>query len=176
MTHEESTLVEANLCGVLLALETASFIFGSCRCRVFAWVRCINEENNQLPTVHTGHCTVCSRIYHLVLLLNPIDRDLLFQSVETQYTNYASIYSQGLTKTAEAYRIINDMLERGSSARFERSHFILTKINNETILDVADTLAVDDIYLYNLDGEIEFSTREVYLGWKATPGHPSMLF
>ena len=61
-----------------LALETASFIFGSCRCRVFAWVRCINEENNQLPTVHTGHCTVCSRIYHLVLLLNPIDRDLLF--------------------------------------------------------------------------------------------------
>lgn len=99
-----------------------------------------------------------------------------FQSVETQYTNYASIYSQGLTKTAEAYRIINDMLERRIVSAIRTIALYSDQINNETILDVADTLAVDDIYLYNLDGEIEFSTREVYLGWKATPGHPVHAF
>src|SRR5690554_2222432 len=99
-----------------------------------------------------------------------------FQSVETQYINYASIYSQGLTKTAEAYRIINDMLERRIVSAIRTIALYSDQINNETILDVAYTLAVDDIYLYNLDGEIEFSTREVYLGWKATPGHPVHAF
>ena len=37
---------------------------------------------------------------------------------------------------------------------------------------LADTLEVDEIYLYNLTGEIEYSTREAYLNWQATPGHP----
>lgn len=33
-------------------------------------------------------------------------------SLEGQYINYASIYSHGLTKTAEAYRVINHLLEK----------------------------------------------------------------
>ena len=57
-----------------------------------------------------------------------------FQSVETQYINYASIYSQGLTKTAEAYRIINDMLERRIVSAIRTIALYSDQINNETIL------------------------------------------
>lgn len=95
-----------------------------------------------------------------------------YTSLEAQYINYASVYSHGLTKTAEAARIINDMLERRLLSAIRTIALYSEQITNETLADLADTLAIDDIYFYNPSGEIEFSTRDVYLGWQATPGHP----
>ncbi|NMB02125.1 MAG: phosphodiesterase [Firmicutes bacterium] len=99
-------------------------------------------------------------------------RNYFLKSLETEYVNYASIYSHGLTKTAEAYRIINDMLERRIISSNRTIALNPDHITNESLVALADTLAVDEIYLYNPQGEIIFSTRDAYLGWQALPGHP----
>lgn len=106
--------------------------------------------------------------YFLILSIE----DTFFKFLEKQYINYATIYSHELTKTAEAYRITNDILERKIVSSIRTVALYSNQMTSEALVDLADTLAVDDIFLYNPAGEIEYSTRAEYLGWLATPGHP----
>lgn len=105
------------------------------------------------------------------LIIRSIEKNFL-QSIENQYINYASIYSQGLTKTAEAYRIINDMLERRILSAIKTVSLYSEQVSNEILDELADSLAIDEIYWYNPEGVIEFATKGKYIGWTATPSHP----
>lgn len=105
------------------------------------------------------------------LIIRSIEKNFL-QSIENQYINYASIYSQGLTKTAEAYRIINDMLERRILSAIKTVSLYPEQVSNEILDELADSLAIDEIYWYNPEGVIEFATKGKYIGWTATPSHP----
>lgn len=105
------------------------------------------------------------------LIIRSIEKNFL-QSIENQYINYASIYSQGLTKTAEAYRIINDMLERRILSAIKTVSLYSEQVSNEILDELADSLAIEEIYWYNPEGVIEFATKGKYIGWTATPSHP----
>lgn len=46
------------------------------------------------------------------------------------------------------------------------------KLTNEYLVALGENLGVNEIYLYNSNGEIIFSTVDAYLGWVAPEGHP----
>lgn len=98
--------------------------------------------------------------------------NFFLETLENEYINYANVYSHGLTKSAEAYGIINDILERRLLSASRTAGLYSDLVTNATLVALSDTLAVDEIYLYNPTGVIEYSTRGAYLGWEALPGHP----
>lgn len=98
--------------------------------------------------------------------------DTFFDFLETQYINHATVFSHDLTKAAEAYLITNDMLERRILSSIRTVALYSDQVSNEALVDLADTLAVDDIFLYSPNGRIDYSSRPEYLGWLANPGHP----
>ena len=46
------------------------------------------------------------------------------------------------------------------------------KYDNDALSVIGDRFLLDEIYLYNSDGEIIYSKDLKYLGWKAHEGHP----
>lgn len=106
-----------------------------------------------------------------VLLVRAI-RGYFFQLLETQSINYAQIYSHSLTKSREAYHIINDLLEEKLFSASGTTALYSAHMTSESLAELAGVLGVDEIYIYNGEGEIIHSTREEYLGWRAQPGHP----
>ena len=44
--------------------------------------------------------------------------------------------------------------------------------NNLSLTDLAEQLQVDQISLYNAQGEIIYSDTKEYVGWQAYEGHP----
>ncbi len=50
------------------------------------------------------------------------------------------------------------------------------RLNNEYLIELSKDLGVDEIYLYNQNGEIIFSTIDEYMGWIAPEGHPVQQF
>ena len=51
--------------------------------------------------------------------------------------------------------------------------FFFYQVTDEALGALAAALSVDEIYIYNPQGVIKYSTRPEYLGWMATPGHPT---
>lgn len=49
-------------------------------------------------------------------------------------------------------------------------------MSNEYLINLAKAIGVDEIYLYNPQGEIIYSTIDGYLGWVAPEGHPVQQF
>src|SRR5690554_4025895 len=81
--------------------------------------------------------------YFLILSIE----DTFFKFLEKQYINYATIYSHELTKTAEAYRITNDILERKIVSSIRTVALYSNQMTSKTLIDLTDTLAIDDIFL-----------------------------
>lgn len=99
-------------------------------------------------------------------------RNYFLEKMEQEYINYTRVYSHSLTKTAEAYGIINETLEKRLLSASRTAARYAEQITNESLIELADLLEVDEIYVFSPEGEIIYSTREAYLGWQALPGHP----
>lgn len=106
-----------------------------------------------------------------MLLIGSI-RSYFLKMLETESLNYARVYSHTLTKSTDAYNIINETLERRLLSASRTAALQARNIDDESLMELAEVLAVDDIFVYNAEGVIEYSTREEYLGWRAYPGHP----
>lgn len=92
--------------------------------------------------------------------------------LQTQSINYARIYTHSLTKTKEAYDLINELLEDKLLSASGTTALYSAHMTSESLTGLARLLGVDDIFIYNAEGEIVHSNREEYLGWRAEPGHP----
>jgi diguanylate cyclase (GGDEF)-like protein len=99
-------------------------------------------------------------------------RNLYLSRLEAEYSNYAHVYSHSLTKSQSAYLAINDVLERRLRSATSTVALCADPVTNEGLHQLAESLVVDEIYLYNPQGVIEYSTRPEYLGWIAKTGHP----
>ena len=51
--------------------------------------------------------------------------------------------------------------------------FFFYQVTDEALGALAAALSVDEISIHDPQGVIEYSTRPEYLGWMATPGHPT---
>lgn len=105
------------------------------------------------------------------LLIRAI-RGYFFQMLETQSINYAANYSHSLTKAAQAYEIINDLMADKILTASKATALYSQDLTNEAVSELAEMLGVDEIYFYNSQGVVEYSNRAHYVGWTALPGHP----
>lgn len=103
-------------------------------------------------------------------------RKYFLDSLEQEYNNYAAVYSHSLTKTTEAYNIINESLEKRLLSASRTAARYSAELTNQSLMELAEILDVEEIYVYNSAGEIVYSTREEYLGWQAYPEHPVFEF
>jgi len=103
-------------------------------------------------------------------------RNLFLRRLEEESLNYASIYTHSLTKSREAYNAINDLLEERLLTALSTTALFSHQMTDQALRALAESLSVDEIYIYNPQGVIEVSTRPEYLGWEARPGHPVYAF
>lgn len=99
-------------------------------------------------------------------------RTLLLRRLEEESRSYASVFSHSLMKSREAYRAINNLLEARLLAATSTAALFSNEMTDEALQALAESMSVDEIYIYNPEGIIEVSTRPEYLGWEALPGHP----
>jgi diguanylate cyclase (GGDEF)-like protein len=99
-------------------------------------------------------------------------RTLFLGRLEEESLNYASIYSHSLVKSREAYSVINELLEDRLITATATTALFSDQMDDAALQALANSLSVDEIYLYNPQGVIEYSTTPAYLGWAAEPGHP----
>ncbi len=93
--------------------------------------------------------------------------------MEKSSLNIASSYTAALLNYQDAYEIAVNLLE---DKILVASRAVLLIDNNdsttESLKKLASELQVDQINLYNKDGEILSSNIEDYVGWKTYEGHP----
>ena len=72
----------------------------------------------------------------------------------------------------DAHIIINDLLEEKLTVAIQAISMIEDKHDDDALTMIGDRFYIDEIYLYNSEGEIIYSKGGKYLGWKASEGHP----
>ncbi|HOB08238.1 MAG TPA: EAL domain-containing protein [Limnochordia bacterium] len=105
------------------------------------------------------------------LLIQAI-RGYFFRMLETQSVNYAQNYSHSLTKAAQAYEVINELMANQILTASKATALYSNDLTNEAAAELAEMLGVDEIYFYSAEGVVEHSNRTHYVGWVARPGHP----
>lgn len=99
-------------------------------------------------------------------------RDYFNTQIRNHSLNLAKSYSLSLSKAAEAYDIINELLEEKIMVASRAVALYDGQHSNELLVELARTLEVDEIYSYDSEGEIIYSNIDKYIGWKAYEGHP----
>lgn len=82
-----------------------------------------------------------------------------------------SIYND-MSHTSEAVNIISDLLDNKLKNSLLVAKMNREDYNNEFFVELANTFEIDEIYSYNSDGIIEYSSSGKYIGWVAYEGHP----
>lgn len=95
-----------------------------------------------------------------------------YATLESTTLNIAESYSHSLANSREAYDIILELLDEKILVASQAIMLIEDKENNETLKEIAQKFNVDQVNLYNNEGEVIYSTVEEYIGWKANEGHP----
>lgn len=85
-------------------------------------------------------------------------------------------YSYTLKKAAEADKIINDLLDEKLITASRTVMLAKNRLSREVAKDLAETLNVDQICVYNSSGVIIYSNIDSYVGWRAEKGHPVYKF
>lgn len=85
-------------------------------------------------------------------------------------------YSYTLKKAAEADKIINDLLDEKLITASRTVMLAKNRLSREVAKDLAETLNVDQICVYNSSGVIIHSNIDSYVGWSAEKGHPVYKF
>lgn len=137
-------------------------------------IRMKKDKRNQFKTKYSIIISLALTIIYIILTVvtvnNRYEEDL--KIFEKSTINIAESYSDNITKSKEAHDIISDLLE---SKLISVSTTVLSDEdywNNGSLTEIAELNDVDEIYLYNIEGEIVFSNHSKYLGWKAYAGHP----
>lgn len=99
-------------------------------------------------------------------------RDYYFRMLREQSIQYAQSYAHSITKATQASEVINELLEDKLLSASKTIVLYDGWITEAALGELAASLGLDEIYLYNPEGEIVSSNRGQYLGWTAYPGHP----
>lgn len=86
--------------------------------------------------------------------------------------NLAKSYSHSLSKASEAFEVVNELLEDKLMVASRTISLNDERYSNELLKELATTLEVDEINVFNPQGKIIYSNRSGFIGWKANEGHP----
>ncbi|HBN94803.1 MAG TPA: hypothetical protein DDZ66_00760 [Firmicutes bacterium] len=95
-----------------------------------------------------------------------------YSILEQQSSQYAENYAHQIAKSAEALKIINELLEDKLLTAINSVALYGDNVDDDILTILAESLDVDEIYYYNLDGQILYSNQRHYIGWTPYPGHP----
>lgn len=101
-----------------------------------------------------------------------IIRSFLVNRMGEESSRLANNYMSRLSEAATASKIINELLDGRLMVVNNAIWRNQDKISSDLLKEFTKELEVDEIYLYNSEGEIIYSTTDEYIGWKARKGHP----
>ncbi|MFA6712181.1 MAG: EAL domain-containing protein [Candidatus Caldatribacteriota bacterium] len=115
----------------------------------------------------------------LVLLFFGMTQYTINKYVNNSYENFeessidiANSYSRTLLTSQEAHNIVTELLDEKLMIASQAAKLIQGFETTEELAELAERFFIDEIYLYNPEGEIIHSNTNKYIGWKAYPGHP----
>jgi len=103
-------------------------------------------------------------------------RESLLKQMRSQGMEYVDKIVSEIDVNANSFNIISNLIE----GQLKRSSDIIIKnennLSNEFLIETAKDLGINDIYWYNENSEIIYSTNLSYLGWKPGTSHPVYRF
>ena len=95
-----------------------------------------------------------------------------YEIFEESSLDIADSYSHTLITSQEAHDIVTELLEEKLMIASQAAKLIQGFETTEELAELAERFFIDEIYIYNPEGEIIRSNITKYIGWKAYPGHP----
>lgn len=115
----------------------------------------------------------------LLLLFSLVTYTAVKRAVEEKYLSFekqaigiAESYSHALVYSHDARDIISDLLNEKLMVAIQAISMIEDKYDDDALSVIGDRFMLDEIHLYNEEGEIIYSKGGKYLGWIAEEGHP----
>lgn len=119
------------------------------------------------------HFSVLFMLFLIVTYLTVNKRiEKKYSDFEREAISITESYSYALVYSHDAHIIINDLLEEKLTVAIQAISMIEDKHDDDALTMIGDRFYIDEIYLYNSEGEIIYSKGGKYLGWKASEGHP----
>ncbi|NLY47260.1 MAG: GGDEF domain-containing protein [Tissierella sp.] len=84
--------------------------------------------------------------------------------------------STNLSHTGEAADTISQLLEDKLENSLKTAQIYSCNYSDEILIELADTFNIDEVYIYNSQGIIEYSNSGKYVGWKPHENHPVYYF
>ena len=95
-----------------------------------------------------------------------------YENFEESSIDIANSYSRTLLTSQEAHNIVTELLDEKLMIASQAAKLIQGFETTEELAELAERFFIDEIYIYNPEGEIIHSNITKYIGWKAYPGHP----
>ncbi len=99
-----------------------------------------------------------------------------YRRVEAEAQRFAQSYANSLKTAIEASGIVNKLLTEKLMAAGEVAANLEENQSNEALARLALALRVDEIYSFDSQGVIQYSSNGRFIGWKATGGHLAYSF
>ena len=96
----------------------------------------------------------------------------ILKVTEESTISIADTYATTLLNSKEASEIVEKLLDEKIVVASKAVLLLDDVGNNLSLTDLAEQLQVDQISLYNAQGEIIYSDTKEYVGWQAYEGHP----
>ena len=107
-----------------------------------------------------------------IIMINSI-KSHYYELRKNEAFKLARSYAQSLSNSAEAHEVVNQLLDDKVlvAGKTVASYYGL-RYSNELLIDLANTLDVDEIDYYNQQGELIYSNLNEVIGWQIYDGHP----
>lgn len=96
----------------------------------------------------------------------------ILKITEESTVTIADSYADALLNSKEASAIVTHLLDEKILVASKAVLLLDDTISNLSLIDLAERFQVDQINLYNAQGEIIYSSEKQYIGWQAYEGHP----
>lgn len=103
--------------------------------------------------------------------------------VDHKYTELENItleisdsFAQSLAQTSKSSQVITELLDEKILLASQAIMLIENKYDNHVLQSISDMFNVDEVNLFNSEGEIIYSTSEQVIGWKVYENHPVYAF
>lgn len=103
--------------------------------------------------------------------------------VNQKYTELENItleisdsFAQSLTQTRKSSQVITELLDEKILNASQAIMLIENKYDNQVLQSISEMFNVDEVHLFDPEGEIIYSTSEQIIGWKVYESHPIYTF
>jgi len=99
-------------------------------------------------------------------------KSFYYSHMKEDALNLANSYSQNVAKAVESTEVVNELLEEKILVASRTTAQYDGPPSSKLLDQLASSLEVDEINIYNSEGEIIYSNMSEFIGWKAYKGQP----